>query len=460
MGNVIASITGKAPATPAAPMLQPSIAGDLNEIKSIIGRHIASCSPLNSVTDRIIYKRTLQILVNESDASGNTALIGAAFSGHLDICKYLLEECGADLTVKNKIGCSALWIAAGYGHVDVLNYLIQFVKKFDGKKNEQEKGKDGEVDGDGDGDGDDKKLKLELNLYQLLTEGNSSGDTPFLAAVSKGHDEIVKILFAASDAEDGSSSSSSSGDDGYDNDNDNSNGNSNNGNSNNSNSDSNAWKLLSTTNNGGDTPLAVAVGMGFDGPLLHTLLDAEEKLFKNGHDGDGDGNGDQNENENAQIRRRRRPLHSRNSKGLTPLLVACERNFKSIAETLVQRGADLSERDEKNRSPLAIASFCGCIDVVTYLLSIRGGSDNGAGTTDGKLMDLDLNGQDENGCTALWLAARTGNLKMVELLINAGGVDESIENKDGLSPQAAAIKYGKQQVIDFFSSSASSSSSS
>lgn len=349
--------------------------------------------------------------MNESDAAGNTALIGAIFSGHLDICKYLLEECGADLTLKNNIGCSAMWIAAGYGHSDVLNYLIHFVIN----KNDK--------------DAKDMNLELKLNLCQLLTEGNSSGDTPFLAAVSKGHDEIVKILFTASE-------NNYSGD---------------------GNGNGNAWKLLSTTNNGGDTPLAVAVGMGLDGSLLHTLLDAEEKFYKNSDNEDED-DAEYARNRKSHLlslssRRRRRPLHSRNSKGLTPLLVACERNFKVIVETLVQRGADLSERDKKGRSPLAVASFCGCVDVVTYLLSIHGSDDDGDDTNNNDNRKLiDVNGQDENGCTALWLAARTGNLKMVELLVKAG-VDGSIENKDGLSAQGAAIKYGKQQVIDFFSSS-------
>ena len=67
-----------------APLLQPAIEGNLAKIKELVGHHIAATS-LKS-------KDELANFVNDADKEGNSALIGAAFSGHLDICKFLIEE--------------------------------------------------------------------------------------------------------------------------------------------------------------------------------------------------------------------------------------------------------------------------------------------------------------------------------------------------------------------------------
>ena len=92
--------------------------------------------------------------------------------------------------------------------------------------------------------------------------------------------------------------------------------------------------------------------------------------------------------------------------------------------------------DSKARSPLAVASFCGCKDVVEYLLS---------NPTSAAL----INEVDENGCTPLWLAARTGDLAMVKLLIDAGA-DATIKNSEGLSPEEVAVKFKKEKVEQYF----------
>ena len=71
---------------------------------------------------------------------------------------------------------------------------------------------------------------------------------------------------------------------------------------------------------------------------------------------------------------------------------------------------------------------------------------NGDGAKMGREL---LNVLDNNECTPLWLAARTGNGKMVKVLLDAGA-DPSIKNKDGLSPEEAAVKFKKQNVLDAF----------
>ena len=54
---------------------------------------------------------------------GNHALGAASCGGHLELVKALVEK-GAPLELKNQIGTSPLWLAAGYGHADVLDFLI------------------------------------------------------------------------------------------------------------------------------------------------------------------------------------------------------------------------------------------------------------------------------------------------------------------------------------------------
>jgi ankyrin repeat protein len=60
-----------------------------------------------------------------------------------------------------------------------------------------------------------------------------------------------------------------------------------------------------------------------------------------------------------------------------------------------------------------------------------------------------LNKSDDAGSTPLWLACRTGNLKMVELLIEAGA-DETIADNEGLAPKDVASKYKKVKVDEYF----------
>jgi ankyrin repeat protein len=345
MGNIFAA------KKVSAPLLQPAIAGDINEIKALIGRHIASVNAKS--------KDELAAYVDQQDSEGNNALIGAVFSGHLDIAKFLIEDCHANIGVQNKIGCSVFWIACGYDHGHIVEYMIQRINAVVNNSSDS------------------------LDLVAVCSAKNSSGDTPFLAAASKGHCDILKLL---------SRSLKES-----------------------------LWLFLTETNAAGDTPLQVAVGMGHL-EVLNLLLDFEEKY----QDKDITESGSSS-----------RPLNMNNAKGLTPLLVACERNFEKIVETLIARGADLTQTDHNGRSSLAIASFCGCMDVMDTLLKSE------------EAKTLLLNQKDSNGCTPLWLAARTGNLKMVKRLMQVGA-DRDIADNDGISPEVAAAKFKKNDVVDFF----------
>jgi len=328
-----------------AALLQACISGDMEEVKRQVGRHIASD------------KCSLADFVNKPcDSQGNAAVHGCAFGGHQEILQFLVEDCGADaLSARNDLGCSALWLAAGYNHAEVLKYLLGRIAAIS---------------------------TLVLSPAEIVMGENCTGDTPLLAAASRGHVEVCRLLLEAVEKHSGGS----------------------------------AVDAIRRTNNSGDTPLAVAVGAGHGDELLDLFLRYDIA----------------NDSDKAEDR----ALNMRNRNGLTPLLVACERNSAAIALKLIEGGA-LPLRDSNGACPLAVASFCGCDDVVEALLSIDVGKQL-------------LNDQDEaGGCTPLWLAARTGNAKMVRLLLDAGA-DATIKNSEGLTPEEAAIKYDKKKVMDVF----------
>jgi ankyrin repeat protein len=356
-----------------SPLLQPAIEGNLSLIKQQIGEHIATYDHDPNQQN----PSQLQQYVNAADAEGNTALIGACFAGHLNICQCLIEDCGADVRIQNGIGCSALWIAAGYGHVQILEYLMNVIMD------------------------SSTSVETEEERLEILFSVNSSGDTPFIAASSKGHVNICKSLL------NGVIAKCRTGDGIF-----------------------HAYRLLCTENKAGDTALAIAVGNGYEGPLLDFLLDSEDMYWKQLTE-----EGTISSTSNSDTIR---PLHAKSAKGLTPLIVACERCHTNIVKELIRRGAEPTP-DSNGRSPLAVASFCGLMEVVEFLL-------NGDGAKMGREL---LNVLDNNGCTPLWLAARTGNGKMVTVLLDAGA-DPSIKNKDGLSPEEAAVKFKKQNVLDAF----------
>ncbi len=64
-------------------------------------------------------------LVNAVDDNGVSALRFAAQFGHEDICHFLLDEFGADLSLKALDGIDALAAAAQQGHSEIVHLLLE-----------------------------------------------------------------------------------------------------------------------------------------------------------------------------------------------------------------------------------------------------------------------------------------------------------------------------------------------
>ena len=66
----------------AATLLAPSMEGNLDEVKRLVGKQIATTvTKSGHDTDALL----LKACVNLTDDAGNCAMHGAVFSGHLDI---------------------------------------------------------------------------------------------------------------------------------------------------------------------------------------------------------------------------------------------------------------------------------------------------------------------------------------------------------------------------------------
>eukprot|EP00957_Ditylum_brightwellii_P186072 14166948-Ditylum_brightwellii.AAC.1 len=245
------------------------------------------------------------------------------------------------------MGCSPIWIAAGYGHTDILKYLIRRVITTLKQKHPEE------------------PKKENAELIRMLLDANNGGDTPLLAAASKGNDECCTILLESCPSIDA------------------------------------AKTMIKTKNNGGDVPLGVAVGSGHGGNMVEILLQFESAAH--GHNNNNINGGDATPLDT---------LNHQNKKMLTPLLIACERNFSEIVRTLIDHGAK-PLCDAQGRSPLAVASFCGCMDVTEMLLSLEMGK---------ALLDV----------------------------VDDGANETIADKRDSLSPEGVAKKYDKKALMEFF----------
>ncbi|EAX97694.1 TKL family protein kinase [Trichomonas vaginalis G3] len=61
--------------------------------------------------------------------------------------------------------------------------------------------------------------------------------------------------------------------------------------------------------------------------------------------------------------------------------------------------------------------------------------------------NVDVNTQDENGDTALQVAARKGDLELVKYLIKVNGINLNTTNQKGYSPLHEAVRFSKTEVV-------------
>lgn len=101
----------------------------------------------------------------------------------------------------------------------------------------------------------------------------------------------------------------------------------------------------------------------------------------------------------------------------------------AVVNSLIEKGANINEKDKYDHAPLHLATTVGHTETVKLLL------DNDAKTDE----------KNERGDTPLHLAANRGQQKIVSLLLTKGAkIDE--KNKKGFTPLDLAIKGGQVEA--------------
>jgi ankyrin repeat protein len=111
---------------------------------------------------------------------------------------------------------------------------------------------------------------------------------------------------------------------------------------------------------------------------------------------------------------------------------------RELVSSFIKAGIDINAKEDDGRTALLIAAEKGDAGMAALL------ADSGA----------DVNARDVDGYTALMYAAYKGNLELAELLVNHGA-DVHAKDKDGWTALRFALLQGKTQVAELLKKHAS-----
>ena len=135
-------------------------------------------------------------------------------------------------------------------------------------------------------------------------------------------------------------------------------------------------------------------------------------------------------------------VNFKNERGASPLNVACDRTALDAIQLLIDGGADVNTRTNRGNTPLSCAaSGKGCTLVKTYAFNTTYDFTNVAEI----LLD---NGADVNLLNPLLIAARSGNVKMVQLLL-AKGANINATDAEGQNVLQIAEQQGHTNIVKF-----------
>ncbi|CAF3655720.1 hypothetical protein QX201_007333 [Fusarium graminearum] len=117
----------------------------------------------------------------------------------------------------------------------------------------------------------------------------------------------------------------------------------------------------------------------------------------------------------------------------TPLLLACSKRNTRALRLLLEKGALRNTIDNNGKTGLhrCQSSVPGGKDFACLLLDSQG------------LDSLDVNAHDQYGMTAVHMAARIGDIKMLEYLLREKQADANSCQPDGSTPLILALKHNK-----------------
>lgn len=126
-------------------------------------------------------------------------------------------------------------------------------------------------------------------------------------------------------------------------------------------------------------------------------------------------------------------INSKSVNGWTAIMIASAKGFDKAVKLLVELGADPSLADVYQWSPLMRAIDNRHTKVVSYLLSLD---------------QVNVNATNENGSTALHIAALVSDEVSAAALLRRPDILTGIEDKVGKRAVDIAVEGGNQQLVD------------
>ncbi|XP_067685768.1 ankyrin-3-like [Haliotis asinina] len=159
-------------------------------------------------------------------------------------------------------------------------------------------------------------------------------------------------------------------------------------------------------------------------------------------------------------------INSKGDEGMTPVLMAASEGEREVFDFLVTQGADLLVTDEDGQTILHHACYGGNMEIVNYILiqnivDINSKDDNGvtavlvaASLGNREVFDFlvrqgaDILVADDDGQNILHLACQKGNVEMVKYILTKKRLGINTKGSRGMPPVLQSVYYGKKEVFD------------
>merc|ERR1719329_396243 len=112
------------------------------------------------------------------------------------------------------------------------------------------------------------------------------------------------------------------------------------------------------------------------------------------------------------------------------MYIACDRGNLTLAEILLDAGANANVTTDLKMTPLLVAAFNGHADVVSFLFARK----------------VDIEQRGPCGGTALYVAAQEGRRHVAEILIQQGAEIDARCDGD-LTPSLIAAMQGHDEIV-------------